>query len=45
MATIDNKYDSIGEFHQRVAIVKKNGKYGAIMFGDMYYTVLNDLPI
>ena len=30
MATIDYKYDSIGEFHQGVAIVKKNGKYGLI---------------
>ena len=33
MANIDNKYDSIGEFHQGVAIVVKNGKYGAILMG------------
>lgn len=33
MTNIDNKYDSIGEFHEGVAIVVKNGKYGAIMVG------------
>ena len=29
----ENKYDWIGEFHQGVAIVKKDGKYGAMMVG------------
>ena len=33
MDTKDKKYDSIGEFHQGIAIVVKNGKYGAIMVG------------
>lgn len=33
MATIDNKYDWIGDYHQGVAIVVRNGKYGAIMVG------------
>ena len=28
-----NKYDWIGEFHQGIAIVKKNYKFGAIMMG------------
>lgn len=28
-----DRYDWIGEFHQGVAIVKKNEKYGAIMIG------------
>ena len=45
MATIDNKYDSIGEFHQGVAIVKKNGKYGAMMVGgkEILPTVYDEL--
>lgn len=29
----DKKYDHIGEFHQGIAIVEKQGKYGAIMIG------------
>ena len=29
----ENKYDHIGEFHQGVAIVEKQGKYGAVMIG------------
>ena len=33
MANIDNKYDSIGEFHQGIAIVVKDGMYGAILMG------------
>ena len=33
MATIEDKYDYIGEFHQGIAIVVKNGKYGAILTG------------
>lgn len=33
MATIDNKYDWIGDYHQGIAIVVKKGKYGAIMVG------------
>jgi len=33
MDQITNKYDWTGDFIQEVAIVKKNGKYGAIMVG------------
>lgn len=33
MGTKEAKYDFIGEFHQGVAIVVKNGKYGAILQG------------
>lgn len=33
MDTKEKKYDSIGEFHQGIAIVVKSGKYGAIMVG------------
>ena len=33
MGTKETKYDFIGEFHQGVAIVVKNGKYGAILQG------------
>ena len=33
MGTKEAKYDFIGEFHQGVAIVVKNGKFGAILQG------------
>lgn len=33
MDTKEPKYDFIGEFNQGIAIVKRNGKYGAIMVG------------
>ena len=33
MATIDERYDFIGEFHQGIAIVVKDGMYGAILMG------------
>lgn len=33
MGTKETKYDIVGEFHQGIAIVMKNGKYGAIMVG------------
>lgn len=39
MATIDNKYDWIGDYHQGVAIVVKKGKYGAILQGG--YEIIN----
>ena len=33
MDNIKDKYDYIGEFHQGVAIIIKNDKYGAVMVG------------
>lgn len=33
MDNIEDKYDYIGEFHQGVAIIIKNDKYGAVMVG------------
>lgn len=33
MNTKDKTYDHIGDFHQGIAIVKKDGKFGAIMIG------------
>ena len=33
MTDFEDRYDWIGEFHQGVAIVKKNEMYGAIMIG------------
>ena len=33
MGTKETKYDIVGEFNQGIAIVVKNGKYGAIMVG------------
>lgn len=33
MEELSYKYDRIGEYHQGVAIVLRNGKYGAIMVG------------
>ncbi len=33
MGTKEAKYDIVGEFNQGIAIVVKNGKYGAIMVG------------
>lgn len=47
MIDLMEKYDWIGEFHQGVAIVKKNEKFGAIMVGGKeiippIYDALND---